>query len=132
MGYNVPASSQSFITAPIELFSHQITMLRARLPTLGRSVLARRSFAFTPKVMAEGDTGAIRAGGAAASDAFSKREKASEDKWIREEEERTSTHEGARVVHRRDDEDLWQRRREELKSWQDEAVSLSINYRQHV
>merc|ERR1712014_226622 len=67
-------------TAPIELFSHQITMLRARLPTLGRSVLARRSFAFTPKVMAEGDTGAIRAGGAAASDAFSKREKASEDK----------------------------------------------------
>ena len=42
-------------------------MLRARLPTLGRSVLARRSFAFTPKVMAEGDTGAIRAGGAAAS-----------------------------------------------------------------
>merc|ERR1712098_271322 len=119
-------------------------MLRARLPTLGRSVLARRSFAFTPKVMAEGDTGAIRAGGAAASDAFSKREKASEDKWIREEEqaklkallredqERTSTHEGARVVHRREDEDLWQRRREELKSWQDEAVSLSINYRQHV
>merc|ERR1711862_508295 len=50
----------------------------------------------------------------------------------REDQERTSTHEGARVVHRRDDEDLWQRRREELKSWQDEAVSLSINYRQHV
>ena len=41
-------------------------MLRARLPALGRSVLARRSFAYTPKIMAEGDTGATRAGGAMA------------------------------------------------------------------
>merc|ERR1712000_273324 len=104
-------------TAPIELFSHQITMLRARLPTLGRSVLARRSFAFTPKVMAEGDTGAIRAGGAA-SGAFSKREKASEDKWIREEEQ-------AKLNALREKIKNAQAHMKELESYIDETMKTS-------
>lgn len=38
-------------------------MIRARLPTLSHSVLARRSFAISSRVMSEGDTGATRAGG---------------------------------------------------------------------
>ncbi|KAL8761778.1 MAG: hypothetical protein Q9184_002139 [Pyrenodesmia sp. 2 TL-2023] len=36
--------------------------------------------------MAEGDTGGIRSGGAAQGDAFSKREKANEDFYVRDQE----------------------------------------------
>jgi hypothetical protein len=82
-------------------------MLRARVPSIGRSLLAGRSFAFTPRIMSEGDIGATRPGGHAAEyahsklfpelmanqyirDAFSTRRKASEDKWIRDEEQAKS------------------------------------------
>ncbi|KIW08610.1 uncharacterized protein PV09_00569 [Verruconis gallopava] len=58
-------------------------MLRTRVPTISRSLLARRSFAYTPRIMAEGDTGAPRATG----DAFTKREKAAEEMYIRQEEQ---------------------------------------------
>lgn len=38
--------------------------------------------------MAEGDTGGVRSGGAAQGDAFSKREQASEDFYVREQEKK--------------------------------------------
>lgn len=47
-----------------------------------------RSFSVAVRRMAEGDTGATRSGGAAQSDAFSKREKANEDYYVREEEKK--------------------------------------------
>lgn len=47
-----------------------------------------RSFSTAVRRMAEGDTGATRSGGAAQADAFSKREKANEDYYVKEEEKK--------------------------------------------
>lgn len=47
-----------------------------------------RSFTLTARRMAEGDAGAPRSGGAAQSDAFTKREKANEDFYVKEEEKK--------------------------------------------
>nr|OQO24950.1 hypothetical protein B0A51_04728 [Rachicladosporium sp. CCFEE 5018] len=48
---------------------------------------ATRSFTSVTRRMAEGDTGATRSGGAASSDAFSKREAADESMYIRRQEQ---------------------------------------------
>lgn len=45
-----------------------------------------RTFSLAARRMAEGDTGAPRSGGAAQGDAFTKREQASEDYYVREQE----------------------------------------------
>lgn len=45
-----------------------------------------RSITYTAVRMGEGDTGGTRAGGAASSDAFTKREAASETQYVREKE----------------------------------------------
>ncbi|MCJ1224737.1 hypothetical protein MMC12_001382 [Toensbergia leucococca] len=53
-----------------------------------RNTIATRSLSSTAVRMAgdEGATGGIRSGGAAQGDAFSKREKAGEDMYVREQE----------------------------------------------
>lgn len=60
-----------------------------RLTRLSRPPLLRphaRSFCLTSKRLAEGDTGATRYGGQQSSDAFTRREKAAEDMYIKERE----------------------------------------------
>lgn len=58
-----------------------------QLPAVCRSTLpTSRAFTTTTLRMAEGDTGATRSGGAASSDAFTKREQASEDYYVKQEE----------------------------------------------
>ncbi|KAF2232929.1 putative ATPase inhibitor mitochondrial precursor [Viridothelium virens] len=52
----------------------------------GSPRIASRSFSVASRMMAEGDTGAPRSGGAASSDAFTKRESASEEMFIRDQE----------------------------------------------
>jgi len=54
------------------------------LPRISPGTL--RSFSVAARQMAEGDTGAPRSGGSAQSDAFTKREQASEDYAIRQRE----------------------------------------------
>lgn len=51
-----------------------------------RSTPSVRSFSIAARRMAGGDTGATRSGGAAAGDAFTKREKANEDFYVRDQE----------------------------------------------
>jgi len=56
-----------------------------------RTAIARapRRYFTTARIMrADGATGATRAGGEKAGDAFNKREKAQEELWIREEEKK--------------------------------------------
>lgn len=48
--------------------------------------IATRTLTTTPRLRSEGDTGSLRAGGSAHGDAFTKREKAAEDMWVRERE----------------------------------------------
>lgn len=48
--------------------------------------LSRRNFSIATRKMAGGDTGAPRSGGAAQGDAFTKREHASEDYYVRQQE----------------------------------------------
>ncbi|TLD38626.1 hypothetical protein E2P81_ATG01169 [Venturia nashicola] len=65
-------------------------MLRTQIVKASMPLIARRTyFAATPRVMAAGDAGSgfSRPGGAASGDAFTKREKGSEDMWIRQEEQ---------------------------------------------
>ena len=45
-----------------------------------------RSFSIASRRMAEGDTGAPRSGGSAQGDAFTKREQASEDYYVKQQE----------------------------------------------
>lgn len=45
-----------------------------------------RTFSVASRRMAEGDTGAPRSGGAAQGDAFTKREQASEDYYVKQQE----------------------------------------------
>ena len=52
------------------------------------TAITTRSFSAAPFRMAEGDTGAPRSGGAAQGDAFTKREQASEDFYVKEQEKR--------------------------------------------
>ncbi|CAI6339712.1 unnamed protein product [Periconia digitata] len=47
---------------------------------------SQRLFSTSMRVMAAGDTGAVRPGGVRSGDAFTKREQASEELYIREEE----------------------------------------------
>ncbi|KAF2090967.1 hypothetical protein K490DRAFT_62298 [Saccharata proteae CBS 121410] len=56
--------------------------------TITRAVKApaARTFSTSVRALAAGDTGAIRPGGEAAGDAFQKREKANEAKYIKEKE----------------------------------------------
>ncbi|KIW89029.1 uncharacterized protein Z519_10514 [Cladophialophora bantiana CBS 173.52] len=64
-------------------------MLRTQVVKLARASAAssiRRSFSITAIRASEGDTGAPRYGGSAAGDAFTRREQASETKFIREKE----------------------------------------------
>ncbi|KAK5057565.1 hypothetical protein LTR84_011565 [Exophiala bonariae] len=62
-------------------------MLRTQVVKLARATpVVRRSFSSTVMRAAEGDTGAPRSGGSASSDAFTKREQASEAKYIRDKE----------------------------------------------
>ncbi|OAP58954.1 hypothetical protein AYL99_06251 [Fonsecaea erecta] len=64
-------------------------MLRTQVIKLARASAApsvRRSFSITAVRASEGDTGAPRYGGSAAGDAFTRREQASETKFIREKE----------------------------------------------
>ncbi|KAL4952002.1 mitochondrial ATPase inhibitor, IATP-domain-containing protein [Aspergillus filifer] len=56
------------------------------LTTSSRAILARPFSAIAPR-MGEGDTGATRSGGAAASDSFQKREKAQEGAYIHQKEQ---------------------------------------------
>lgn len=51
-----------------------------------RSTPSVRSFSIAARRMAGGDTGATRSGGAAQGDAFTKREKANEDFYVRDQE----------------------------------------------
>eukprot|EP00249_Psilotum_nudum_P031692 c46180_g1_i1 orf=2-217(+) len=63
-------------------------MMRTQLVKLTRAYprQATRSFSAAAVRAAEGDTGGIRSGGSAHGDAFSRREAASEQKYIREKE----------------------------------------------
>jgi hypothetical protein len=49
---------------------------------------ATRTFSMSALRAAEGDTGALRSGGTAQGDAFTKREQASEDYYVRQEEKK--------------------------------------------
>lgn len=51
-----------------------------------RTSITARSFSTSIRRMAEGDTGAPRSGGSAQGDAFTKREQASEDYYVRQQE----------------------------------------------
>ncbi|KAF2758598.1 hypothetical protein EJ05DRAFT_510504 [Pseudovirgaria hyperparasitica] len=61
-------------------------MIRATIIKSARPLANGRLFSTSLRTMAEGDTGAVRPGGSAQSDAFNKREKAAEDQYIRQEE----------------------------------------------
>ncbi|RMZ89148.1 hypothetical protein DV736_g3636, partial [Chaetothyriales sp. CBS 134916] len=62
-------------------------MLRTQTVKLFRAGPSlKRSFTITGLRAAEGDVGGVRSGGSASSDAFSRREQASENKFIREKE----------------------------------------------
>ena len=56
-----------------------------QLPSVARTT-STRSFSLAARLMAEGDAGAPRSGGASQGDAFTKREQASEDYSIRQRE----------------------------------------------
>jgi ATPase inhibitor, mitochondrial len=58
------------------------------LKSLRLAPTATRSFSMSALRSAEGDTGAPRSGGAAQGDAFTKREQASEDYYVRQEEKK--------------------------------------------
>ena len=63
-------------------------MLRPSAIRAIRPLASRRLLSTTPKVMSAGDTGSgfSRPGGERSGDAYTKRERAQEEMWIREEE----------------------------------------------
>lgn len=63
-----------------------MSLTRTFVRQLPRLSTAARSFSVMPRRAAEGDTGAPRGGGAAQSDAFTKREQANEDYYVKEQE----------------------------------------------
>ncbi|KAK3116778.1 ATPase inhibitor [Teratosphaeriaceae sp. CCFEE 6253] len=60
--------------------------LTRQLPRFTTTTSTTRPFSLAARRMAEGDAGAPRSGGAAQGDAFTKREQASEDYYVREQE----------------------------------------------
>ena len=64
--------------------SRTLTLAR-QLPRF-TTTTSTRSFSLAARRMAEGDAGAPRSGGAAQGDAFTKREQASEDYYVRQQE----------------------------------------------
>ncbi|KAL8816493.1 MAG: hypothetical protein Q9223_004505 [Gallowayella weberi] len=62
------------------------SFLKIVKPTAPYLKLTHRNIASTAARMAEGDTGAPKSGGAAQGDAFSKREAANEDFYVRQKE----------------------------------------------
>lgn len=64
-----------------------LTLLR-RTTTLPTTHLLLRTFTMSAVRAAEGDTGATRSGGASQGDAFTKREQASEDYYVKQEEKK--------------------------------------------
>ena len=62
-----------------------LALLRSSIP-MAAAVPGPRSMTVSLRSLAEGDVGALRHGGQAASDAFNRREKAAEDMYIRERE----------------------------------------------
>lgn len=60
-----------------------LARISRQLPRLAQST---RAFATSTLKMAEGDTGAPRSGGQAQGDSFTKREQASEDFYVKEQE----------------------------------------------
>lgn len=65
----------------MSLARHTARQIVRSLPTTQRV-----TFSLSHRTMAEGDTGGSRSGGAAQGDAFTKREKANEDYYVREQE----------------------------------------------
>ena len=65
------------------------TTLIRQLPQLRFTTqTTARTFSVAARRMAEGDTGATRSGGQAQGDAFTKREQASEDYYVKQEEKK--------------------------------------------
>lgn len=64
--------------------SSALRLSRAARPLTSATQTAR--FSLVHRIMAAGDAGAPRSGGAASSDAFTKREEASENLYIRQHE----------------------------------------------
>ncbi len=62
------------------------TLLTRQFPALATRTTTARTFSLAARRMAEGDAGATRSGGAAQGDAFTKREQASEDYYVRQQE----------------------------------------------
>ncbi|WPH00535.1 Hypothetical protein R9X50_00336400 [Acrodontium crateriforme] len=60
-----------------------LARISRQLPRLASNA---RAFSVSTRQMAGGDTGAPRSGGAAQSDAFTKREKANEDHYVKRQE----------------------------------------------
>lgn len=63
-----------------------MSLTLARFLPRSLTAIQARAFSMSSVRAAEGDTGATRSGGAAQSDAFTKREHASEDYYVREQE----------------------------------------------
>lgn len=63
-----------------------MSLLRMTRALPRSNITNTRTFATSVRRMAEGDTGAPRSGGAAQGDAFTKREQASEDYYVRQQE----------------------------------------------
>ncbi|KAK7540868.1 mitochondrial ATPase inhibitor, IATP-domain-containing protein [Phyllosticta citribraziliensis] len=63
-------------------------MFRTSVTRAIRAPVAARPFSTTVRAMAAGDAGAPRSGGEKAGDAFTKREAANEELYIRQEEKR--------------------------------------------
>lgn len=70
-------------TRPLTTLPHLVSTLSTK-PSPTHTIL--RTLTTSPTLSSEGATGATRPGGAAHSDAFTKREKAAEDMWVRERE----------------------------------------------
>ncbi|KAF2724321.1 hypothetical protein K431DRAFT_310264 [Polychaeton citri CBS 116435] len=64
---------------------YRLTTLSRALPR-ATSTTSTRAFSITTRRMAEGDTGSARSGGAASGDAFTKREQANEDFYVKKAE----------------------------------------------
>ena len=63
------------------------TLVTRQLPAARLTTTSTRSFTLAARRMAEGDSGAPRSGGSAQGDAFTKREQASEDYYVRQQEQ---------------------------------------------
>ena len=64
-----------------------MSALRTITRQLPKATTSYRSFSIAARRMAEGDTGSTRAGGAAQGDAFTKREQADENLYVKKQEQ---------------------------------------------